>query len=87
MAVARKSDLMHYDPTYPNTFECVCGREAKLTKKDVSTRFKGETITIKNVPSYECSFGHIKTARVTRVRIKSLLKEAYNDKLKEIDYK
>jgi hypothetical protein len=86
MAVARKSDLMHCNSAYPDTFECVCGRQAKLTNKDVSTLFKGIEITIKNVPSYECSSGHIKTARITRVKMKSLLKKAYDKNSMEIDY-
>ena len=82
-----KRDVMDYSQTYPNDYECVCGHTAKLTCKDVTTSYKGQLITIKDVPVYECSSGHIKTARITRVKMKSLLKTAYEDKKGKIDYK
>lgn len=72
---------------FPETHGCVCGREAKLMFKDITTQFKGSLITVTNVPVYECVVEHVKMARLTRVKIRNLLKEAYNNSANKIDYK
>ncbi|MEW4226373.1 hypothetical protein [Rossellomorea marisflavi] len=85
MTVARKSDIMTVE--YPKTYECDCGRLSELTHKNVSTRYNGKEILIKDVPSYECAAQHVKFARITRVKMKALLKEAYNLNTDEIKFK
>ncbi|WP_371019046.1 hypothetical protein [Pseudalkalibacillus sp. JSM 102089] len=81
-----KRDIMKNVPN-PETYTCVCGRQAQLTDKNITTKFKDQTIVVNNVPSYECSSGHVKLSRLTRVNIKKLLKTAYENGLNSINYK
>ncbi|MCM3651041.1 hypothetical protein [Metabacillus litoralis] len=71
---------------YPKSYKCVCGREAKLYLINITTKFKDTYITVVNVPTYECLSNHVKMAQLTRMKIKQLLKEAYNQNLKIIEY-
>jgi hypothetical protein len=71
---------------YPKSYKCVCGRKAELYLINITTKFKGIYITVINVPTYECLSNHVKMAQLTRVIIKQLLKEAYNQNLKIIEY-
>jgi len=81
----REFDMKNLE--YPKSYKCVCGREASLSSKDVTTKFKDTLITVKNVPVYECASNHVKMSRITRVKMRELLKEAYNEDKSSIDYK
>ncbi|CDO05230.1 hypothetical protein BN988_03820 [Oceanobacillus picturae] len=72
---------------YPKETQCFCGEKAHLKHKTVANKFEDRVINVINVPVYECSSLHNKMARVTRVKLKSLLKEAYNLGKYEIEYK
>jgi YgiT-type zinc finger domain-containing protein len=80
-----KRDIMNYK-NYPNSFTCLCGRNASLKIKNIETWYKNDNITVKNVPGYECENNHFKLARITRVKIKELLKKAHSENQNEIDF-
>jgi YgiT-type zinc finger domain-containing protein len=83
---AVKRDTMS-QVTYPDSYTCVCGREAPLKYKNIKTLYKGKYITVENVPVYECEVDHLKMARVTRVKMKQLLKHSYEDFKDRVEYK
>jgi hypothetical protein len=77
MLTARKGMMHMTSNGQVDTYVCVCGHESPLTYKDVTTKFENAFITVTNVPVYECPLNHVKMARLTRIKIKQLLKEAY----------
>ncbi|NJP37153.1 hypothetical protein [Alkalicoccus luteus] len=71
---------------YPDYYPCSCGMKLELKINDYTTYYKGKRMKILDAPVYECPSGHIQTARVTKVRIKKLLKEAHKMNESEINY-
>ncbi|HDR7368034.1 YgiT-type zinc finger protein [Bacillus toyonensis] len=71
---------------YPDSYNCVCGRKASLKYQTVQTTYSGKSITLKNVPCYECSIEHVNFPRLTRIRMKKLLKNAYEENKDIIEY-
>lgn len=78
-------DIMNYKD-YPASYSCPCGENAFLKLKDVKTTYKNKTFLIRNVPGYECENDHFKLARITRVKIKKVLKTAWEQNQEEIDF-
>jgi YgiT-type zinc finger domain-containing protein len=85
--ITAKRELDMKNLKYPKSYECMCGHEALLSRTDVTTKFRDTLITVKNVPAYECASNHVKMARITRVTVKKLLKEAYTKGEASIDYR
>jgi YgiT-type zinc finger domain-containing protein len=83
---AVKRDIMS-QVTFPDSYTCVCGRKAPLKYKDIKTLYNGKYITVENVPVYECELDHLKMARITRVKIKQLLKKSYDGLKNRVEYK
>lgn len=60
--------------------------EPSLKYLNVKTNYKEKLITIHGVPVYEYETKQIKISRKTRIRLRELLQEAYNDKIDSIDF-
>lgn len=72
---------------FPDTWQCVCGRELYLEIGGIHSYFDKQPVLVKNTPYYHCSHcGTVKFARKTRVRIKELLEKASPEERKMIDY-
>lgn len=54
--------------------------------KAMVTTYRNKMVVIHNVPYYICFYGHVRMSRKTRVRIESLLNEAYQKNLSEINF-
>jgi len=72
--------------SYPSATQCYCGQESKLTQKTITTRYNDHFISVTGVPVYECSSHHEKMARMTRVKLRKVLKKAYDENKKVINY-
>ncbi|MGG4434393.1 hypothetical protein AAXE64_07515 [Priestia megaterium] len=66
--------------------KCRCGRELELLDYTIKTYYKEKEISIHNVPTYLCNKDHVEFARKTRIRVRELLKNAYDNNLDKINY-
>ncbi|GIO35526.1 hypothetical protein J41TS12_03870 [Paenibacillus antibioticophila] len=73
-AVKKESIIINY----PDFYECACGSKAPLTYQDITTMFNNKKITVEHVPVYICLENHVKLARLTQVKLRNKLKEAYS---------
>ncbi len=71
---------------YPTETQCFCGEKSHLRYKTVANRYDDRIINVTNVPIYECSSLHDKTARITRVNLKAILKVAYDSGKETVEY-
>jgi len=78
--------MEYYIDDFPRKHGCVCGSKSNMAFKDISTNYSGQSIMIKNVPIYKCDNGHIKLSRITRVKIRELLKYAWENDLTIVYY-
>lgn len=66
--------------------KCVCGMKMVKEAKGMVTTYRNKMVIIHNVPYYFCFYGHVRISRKTRVRIESLLEDAYKKGLSEINF-
>lgn len=62
---------------------CVCGHKLEGVKQNVTTKYKGKSIRILDVPCFICKNDHLKMSRETRKRLRFDLKDCYETGLGE----
>jgi YgiT-type zinc finger domain-containing protein len=65
---------------------CSCGKLLDQRYSDVTTLYNKQHITVRDVPIFICSSGHIKIARQDRLLMKVLLKTAYEKGMYKIKF-
>lgn len=83
MLAVKKRDNMETEYSYsdPNP-----SGKPSLRYLDVKTEYKERTILINNVPIYEYNNKQIKISRKTRIRLRSLVHEAYESNKDNVEF-
>lgn len=68
------------------TYKCMCGRDSVLTYKTIETLYNDKRFNVHNVPVYECSEQHVKLSKATRIKMRNILKNAYENNLDSVEF-